>query len=204
MSDWRPLARVDDQPGYRKNPDLIKMRESYGLDLEDDEVWMNAEYQATVRCLKPSEQGLELGVPEGRDGMLHISIHRMDRAPIGNWRIMQQIKNEVAGSDREAVEIYPAESRLVDTSNEYHLWVLPVGAQLPFGFSTGAVTSDEQTKAFNDARAAGLHRGRQEPWMRGLTTGRNPEAPVLSDEDAGTFYDHFRADDVGRADGLGG
>lgn len=47
--------------------------------------------------------------------------------------VEQQIKNEVIGEQREAVEIYPAESRKVDFTNTTHLWVLPEGDMVPFG-----------------------------------------------------------------------
>jgi len=29
----------------------------------------------------------------------------------------------IVGEEHEAFEVYPAESRLVDTANQYHLWV---------------------------------------------------------------------------------
>lgn len=51
-----------------------------------------------------------------------ISYHWRDRAPIRDWRIGQRVKNEVAGPEWEAVELYPAESRLMDEANEYWLW----------------------------------------------------------------------------------
>ncbi len=53
----------------------------------------------------------------------HLSIKRLDLLPIHNWRHMQQIKNDICGDEREGVEIYPAMSRIVDTTNQYHLWV---------------------------------------------------------------------------------
>jgi len=54
---------------------------------------------------------------------IHLNIHRHDGGACKNWRHFQEIKNELVGSQYEAVELFPAESRLVDTSNEYHLWV---------------------------------------------------------------------------------
>lgn len=52
----------------------------------------------------------------------HLSIKRHDREPIHDWRDLQRIKNDILGPECEAVELYPAESRLMDTSNQYHLW----------------------------------------------------------------------------------
>jgi hypothetical protein len=71
----------------------------------------------------------------------HLSIHRRDRAPCSDWREFQQIKTAVLGADAEAVQLYPAEDRLVDGANEYHLWSLfddrgkPV--RWPIGFNCG-------------------------------------------------------------------
>lgn len=75
----------------------------------------------------------------GMDGMLWISIKRQDKNWIHDWRLMQQIKNMIAGEEREGYEIYPAESRLVDTSNQYHIFVLPVGERMPWGFAGRAI-----------------------------------------------------------------
>lgn len=49
------------------------------------------------------------------------------------WAIKQEIKNELFGRDRVAVEVFPDENKLVDVTDTYHLWVLPKGYQLPFG-----------------------------------------------------------------------
>ena len=70
----------------------------------------------------------------------HLSIKRHDREPMGDWRVMQRIKTAIAGPEAEGMELYPAESRVVDTANQYHLWVLIGAGPLPFGFQTGART----------------------------------------------------------------
>jgi hypothetical protein len=54
---------------------------------------------------------------------VHLIIHRHDWEACDDWREFQQIKNEIVGPEYEAMELFPAESRLVDTSNTYHLWV---------------------------------------------------------------------------------
>lgn len=74
--------------------------------------------------------------------VIQLSIARNDKKTIKDWRDMQRIKNELVGPDREAVELYPSESRLVDTSNQYHLWVLPKGMIFPFGFENRLVTEE--------------------------------------------------------------
>lgn len=58
----------------------------------------------------------------GTDGW-HLSIKRRDREPIFSWRELQDIKNALINPEVEALELYPAEERLVDRANQYHLWV---------------------------------------------------------------------------------
>lgn len=77
---------------------------------------------------------------DGWPPMLHLSVKRTDREAFHDWRVMQEIKNALVGPECEAVELYPAQSRLVDTSNQYHLWAISTpGARFPFGFAEGAV-----------------------------------------------------------------
>jgi hypothetical protein len=186
---WEPLVRRDNDPDFEQNPMQIAMYEKYGVEMHD-EVWVNDRYQVVVRFLPSNDPDL----PQGREGMMHLSIHRFDRRRLRDWRHLQQMKNEIAGEDRWAVEVFPSEDKLVDTSNEYHLWVLPEGESLPFAFNDGIVTSDEQVERFNEAREQGLHKGRQHPWEEGLTTGRNEKNADLSERDAAAFDDVLRRD----------
>jgi len=60
----------------------------------------------------------------------------------------QQIKNEIIGPEYEATELYPAESRLVDSSEEYHLWVRTSPYhRFPVGFGRRFVLSDPASRA---------------------------------------------------------
>lgn len=72
----------------------------------------------------------------GGQSFTHLSIKRLDKAAVHDWRHFQRIKNEICGPEREAIELYPAESRLVDTANQYHLWVLPEGNKVGCGWTT--------------------------------------------------------------------
>lgn len=85
----------------------------------------NGKYQVTLR-------------PQGE--LVMLSIRREDRRPIMDWRDLQWIKNELVGPEREAIQVFPAESRLVDTANQYYLWALPEGVKLQFGFAERAVS----------------------------------------------------------------
>lgn len=87
---------------------------------------------------------LPMNRDDGMDGIVHLSIKRNDRKPIRDWRHMQTMKNILVGKEREGVEIYPAESSLVDESNQYHMWILPLSWHLPFGFAIRSVGSVER------------------------------------------------------------
>lgn len=70
----------------------------------------------------------------------HLSIRRQDRSTARDWRHFQRIKNQLCGPEWEAMELYPKESRLVDTANQYHLWVME---DIPIGFPGRLVLDDE-------------------------------------------------------------
>lgn len=85
------------------------------------EIWRNDRYTAI------SQQRADGSVAE-------ISVRRNDRRPIRDWRDFQRIKNDIAGAECEAVELYPAMGRIMDTANQFYLWVLPPGERFPFGY----------------------------------------------------------------------
>ena len=125
---WKPLQPTKDFGPVR--PQIIaETMKQYGLDetaaraLLDEEFakcryYINDLYQVQVAACGPEKR------------MLHICIRRRDGSMFKDWRHFQQIKNEVAGPEREAFELYPRESRLVDTSNKWHLWVMPEGISM--------------------------------------------------------------------------
>lgn len=100
------------------------------MDAEDarTELWINDLYQVQVRHLD--------------DLMVHLNVRRRDGGPIlRDWRHFQQIKNELVGPECEAIELYPAESRLVDTSNKYHLYAVKDPTfRFPVGFTERQVS----------------------------------------------------------------
>ena len=62
-----------------------------------------------------------------------LTIRRRDLGKINDhWKELQRIKNEVVGTECEAVELYPADWRTYDTSNTYHLWASFI--PFPFGY----------------------------------------------------------------------
>lgn len=81
-----------------------------------DECWMNNRYTVLVRRA-PDDPIF--------GPVVHLSIRRNDRGAARDWRDFQRIKNELVGPETEAIEFFPAESRLVDAANQFHLWAFP-------------------------------------------------------------------------------
>ena len=102
-------------------------------DAEKKETWMNDVYQVTKTTVGA--------------GLAWLSIKRIDQEVCHDWRDFQQIKNQLVGPECEGVEMYTAESRLVDTSNQYHLWVFTNPKyRFPWGFDTGRFILNESTR----------------------------------------------------------
>ena len=110
------------------------------------EIWINDKYQVNILRGKDCDQYVHIKEYKGKCD--YLSIKTLEKEPIHDWRDLQQIKNELCGEDREALEIYPSEHRLVDTANQYHLWVIPKDAQIPFGFTHREVYTKEQGGEF--------------------------------------------------------
>lgn len=72
-------------------------------------------------------------VTKNDGGFVKLGIRNLDGSSKRDWRDFQQIKNDLVGEEREAVELYPAESRLMDECNQFWLWCLPPGALFPIG-----------------------------------------------------------------------
>jgi hypothetical protein len=109
------------------------------------------------------------GIP-GHPRVVHLSIRHVLNIAITDFRDFQRIKNELVHPEAEAVQVFPAESRLVDTCNQYHLFVnvpdsfgkVPVeqvdwtDGILPMGYFYGrdvaeATSGDLRQRAWTDA-----------------------------------------------------
>jgi hypothetical protein len=107
---WQPLVQS------------VPHRNGVPIDIGDEVQWMNDLYVVHARTTYD-----EAGEPV----TIHLSIRNQDRSTRHDWRDFQRIKNQLAGPEWEAVEIYPAESRLIDMANQYHLFCLPA---IPLGW----------------------------------------------------------------------
>jgi hypothetical protein len=151
---WRPLVRA---PRAALEPEpqaaVAATMEAYGIDeaaarkrindhADECEYWVNDLFQIEVsKC----------------GAFVHLDIRRRDGSiDLRDWRHFQQIKNEIVGEECEGIELYPAESRKVDTANRFHLWVCTDPTfRFPFGSERRSV--DYQS---SDARVPSL---RQRP-----------------------------------------
>lgn len=85
----------------------------------------------------------QVHVVGGFPPFIHLTIERLDGAPVHSWSDLQTIKNMLVGPEHEAVEVYPAESRLVDMAHQYHLWAFAEeGLKLPIGWPERMVRSE--------------------------------------------------------------
>lgn len=136
MKDWTPLTRATlkkELPG--------DVKEFIGA----NEIWMNSDYTVFVRRGHQS-------TPD-HPKITWLSIKRNDKHPCRDWRHFQWIKNQLCGPECEGVELFPKESRLVDGSNQYHLWVLEDSSlSFPFGFDDRQISETP------------LENGRQRPF----------------------------------------
>src|ERR1017187_6293119 len=108
-----------------------------GRDMGPDAVcFYNGKYQVIIRK--------RLGEDERE--VIELSVRREDRRPIFDWRDMQLIKNEFFGPENEMVQLFPAESRLVDTSNQYWFYGYADGKRFPFGMEERALSENISVK----------------------------------------------------------
>ena len=130
---WRPFAEtIPLSPSGTPDSEVLKGTEQF---------FANSHYLVFVRAMESDN----LEVPHG----MHLSMRTVENDTRHDWREMQRVKNELAGPDWEAVELYPAESRVVDAANQYHLWCVPF--RIGMGFE-GRFVRDADDPFSNGAR----------------------------------------------------
>ena len=92
-------------------------------------VWENSRFVVVVRDCGGTDD----------NKMVWLSIKNADNSARHDWREFMRVKNELVGMEAEAAELYPAESRLVDNANQFHLWCI-IGSRFPFGFAERLVS----------------------------------------------------------------
>ena len=147
--DYKPLRKVSQDDifpvteiltGSGYDPELIKFFEYF----KDKEHWSNGTYYAILDKKCDCEYFVGSHLFGHRVWYLRIgridSIFKLKGQPIRDWNVLQGIKNEIVGPEYEAVELFPAQSRLMNQECAYHLWVLAPDAattkppRLPIGY----------------------------------------------------------------------
>ena len=117
---WReahPLAAAERSSALKP---LMRMEEWKQVNrTHPEEIWFNDTYEVTVRRRDTDPVFGAYG------GMIQLGISSLDGTARHDWRDFQAIKNQLAGLECEAFELYPAESRLLDPSNYFSLWCFP-------------------------------------------------------------------------------
>jgi len=141
MNDMKRLAKKMGNKPLTKKEMMDRINEEMSIP-----VYINDKYQVHMRVSTSTDIKFGFYIDgnitddnkSGTMGITHLSIRTHDRSPIKDWRDMQEIKNQLVGENYEAVELFPSENRLVDTANQYHMWVLEKtadeGGYFPFGF----------------------------------------------------------------------
>ncbi len=140
--EWPAIVR---RTFWLQPDDFFRPHFSGRVPTEDEKT---ARIEEAVRCLTPTrvfENNLyrvEVYSSESSGDLFHhLGITRLDGGTCKEWRDIQRIKNEIVGTEYEAMEMFPAESRLVDTGNQYHLWVhKDPGFRFPVGWTKRQVS----------------------------------------------------------------
>jgi hypothetical protein len=142
-SGWKPFVLTEPAP---KSAEFVASLPDIHRKVYEDEQRLYDEGKQTMW-----QNHLYVVIAKTDDnGFTWLSIRRQDRKAIRDWRHFQRIKNELCGPEREAIELFPAESRLVDGANQYHLWVFPEGQHVPIGWEV-----DRMVTGADEAAAIG-------------------------------------------------
>jgi len=107
----------------------------------DNEIWVNDKYQVNI----------DRSIIDHNIAWIHLSIKTHSKTADHDWREFQQIKDELIGPEYEGIELYPAHSRVVDTANQFHIWVLAdPAARIPVGWQDGLIAAQNLTVANNE------------------------------------------------------
>lgn len=77
-------------------------------------------------------------------------IRRHDKSPTISWDDLMRIKNEIAGVDRWAMEMYPPQDQLVDVANMRWLWCGPKGSGMPIGMHCRKIVADDTGRIIHE------------------------------------------------------
>jgi len=141
---WKPLKQLAPHEMYRRREVVEETAKHYGINMDEAAAMLDREAASCTYWVNNLYQ-VEMGQCGPDNAITHLNIRRRDGAAIFDWRHMQRIKTELCGPEREGFQLFPAESRVVDTSNKYHIFVWPEGVRMEgIGWQTRDVQYDER------------------------------------------------------------
>src|SRR4051794_36621188 len=110
---WRPMQLAPDL-APAPEPLIAAVMKTYNLDREAAIALLDKHAARSTYYVNDLYQVERI---DHDNKLVSLNIRRRDGLPIlRDWRHFQNIKNDILGKECEAIELYPAESRLVDTS----------------------------------------------------------------------------------------
>jgi hypothetical protein len=129
--ELKSLGCRPSEPRKSKWPAYGAWRENPENDTPSGKAYTNGRYDvvyAVVAVEHPDYGALQC---------IRLQVCNWDQSAQHDWRDFQRIKNDLVGEDWEAVELYPAEARLLDPSNAFYLWCYPPGILSWVGLQNG-------------------------------------------------------------------
>ena len=143
----------------------------HGWMREMDRAWISEDqkYSVMSRLLRTEWGKVEHVTITAAEG-----VGRSDGSGDIPWAVKMEIKNDLFGEKRVAVEVFPTQDRLVDVCDCYHLWVFEKGFRLPFGINP----RDKKTE-FGPLTARDANTASKSCWKR-MVRLICPSAPMLT------------------------
>jgi hypothetical protein len=146
LKPWEPLVKANVFLGGDTDHEKRMRQMDEDLSNESTTTFVNNRYTVTRETVPKEQHGL------GEHELVWLSIKANDDSARHDWREFQWIKNELAGENWEAIEIYPSEDRLIDSANQFHLWCIPPETGLlPVGWN-GRFVMEENSTSFGSQR----------------------------------------------------
>ena len=144
---------------FEKMPDIVPAK------IGADEGWVNSRYQVWIYRPDNPRSANDWNAIFETEGefprFTQLSIRSLANDHYAHdWRDLQRIKNELIHPEAEALELYPSMKRLVDTSNQFHLWVIEGDGGIPVGWPQPDVIHKEDVEALlNGSRQRAFEEG---------------------------------------------
>lgn len=124
------MTTTKPRPTFAPLPGTDPMREVPRLDWPDGYFSPKWRHGLPVAVFRSSRYFV--GLWSATDGILRLTVNRVDDDPkTGRWRDgitwdeLQRIKTECGFGDRDAVEVYPRDSDVINEAPMRHLWIMP-------------------------------------------------------------------------------